>query len=86
MNVSEDYDGKIERMSTHLDLLPRAEDTEKLLEENKAVLVKALTSKAVPRDTKAAVKTISPQVAPRCTMAPRIGIRPRVAPKNGTRP
>ena len=81
MNVSEDYDDKIERLNTHPDLLLQAEDTEKLLQENMAVLVKALTSKAVPHDTKATVQAISPRVAPRGTVAPRIGIRPRVAPK-----
>ena len=76
MNISEDYDDEIERLNTHPDLLPRAEDTEKLLEENKAVLVKALTSKAVPHDTKATVKAIRPRVTPRGTVAPRNGIRP----------
>ena len=59
MNVSEEYDDEIERLSTHPDLLPRAEDTEKLLEVNKAVLDEALTSKVVPKDTKSAVKAVS---------------------------
>ena len=60
MNVSEDYDDEIEHLNTHQDLLPRAEDTEKLLQENRAILVKALMSKAVLRDAKATVKAISP--------------------------
>ena len=43
MNVSQDYDDDVERLNTHPDLLPPAEDTEKLLKEDRAVLVKALT-------------------------------------------
>ena len=86
MNVPEDYDDDVERLNTHPKLLPPAEDTEQLLKEDRAVLVKALTSKAVPRDTKAAVKAISPRMAPRGTVAPRKSIRPRVAPKDGIRP
>ena len=61
MNVSEDYDDKIERLNTtYPDLLPPAEDTEKLLQEDRVVLVKALMPQVVTRDTKAAVKAISP--------------------------
>ena len=60
MNVSEDYDDDIKRLNTHPDLLPHAEDTEKLLQENRAVHIQAVMSKAVPRNTKAAVKAISP--------------------------
>ena len=56
------------------------------MQENRAVLVKALTSKAVPRDTKATVKAISPRVAPHGTMAPRNGTRLRAAHKNGICP
>ena len=86
MNVSEDYDGKIERLNTHPDLLPRAEDMKKLLQENRALIIKALTSKAVPRDSKATIRAISFQVAPRGTVAPQIGIKPRVAPQNSIQP
>ena len=86
MNVSEDYDDDIERLNTHPDLLPPAEDTEKLLQENRAVLIKALTPRVVPRDTKAAAKAISLRVVPLGTVAPRKSIRLRVAPKNGIRP
>ena len=60
MNVSQDYDDDVERLNTHPDLLPPAEDMEKLLKEDRAVLVKALMSKVLPRDTKAAVKAIGP--------------------------
>ena len=60
MNVSQDYDDDIERLKTHLDLLPPAEDTEKLLKEDRAVLVKALTSKAISRAPTAATKANSP--------------------------
>jgi hypothetical protein len=86
MNVSQDYDDDVERLNTHPDLLPPAEDTEKLLKEDRAVLVKALTSKVLPKDTKTAAKANSPRVAPRGTVAPRNSIRPQVAPKNGIRP
>ena len=86
MNVSEDYEDEIEHLNTHLDLLLLAEDTDKLLEEDRAVLVKALLPRVLPRDTKAAVKAISLRVAPRGTLAPRNSIRPRVAPQNGIRP
>ena len=75
MNVSEDYHGKIERVNPHPDLLPPAEDMEKLLEEDRVVLIKVLTPRVVPRDTKAAVKAVSPRVAPGGTVAPRNGIR-----------
>jgi hypothetical protein len=86
MNVSEEYDDEVERLNTHPDLLPPAEDTKELLRKNTAVLIKALTSKALPRDTKAAVKAISERVAPGGTVAPRSGIRPRAAPKKGIKP
>ena len=86
MNVSEDYDDKIKCLNTHPDLLSRDEDMEKRLQENRKVIVKALTSKAVPHDTKATVKAIGSQVAPHGTVAPRNGIRLRVAPNNGIWP
>ena len=86
MNVSQDYDHDVERLNTHPDLLPPAEDMEKLLKEDRAVRVNALTSKAISRDPKAATKAISPQVVPRGPVATRKGIRPRVALKNGIRP
>ena len=81
MNVSEDYDDEIECLNTHPDLLPPAEDTEKLLQEDRAVLVKALSPRVLPRDTKAAMKAIRPRVAPCDTLALRNGIPPRVALK-----
>ena len=86
MNVPEEYDDEVERLDTHPDLLPPAEDTKELLRKNTAVLIKALTSKALPRDNKAAVKAISERVAPGGTVAPRSGIRPRAAPKKGIKP
>ena len=60
MNVSEDYDDELEHLNMHTDLLPPAEDTEKLLAEDRVVLVKALSSRMVPYDTKAAMKDIRP--------------------------
>ena len=58
MNVSEDYDDDTEHLNTHPDLLPPAEDTEKLLAADRAVLVRALSPRVLPRDTKAAVRVI----------------------------
>ena len=66
-------------MNTHPDLLLPAEDTEKLLAEDRALLVKALTPRVLPRGTKATVKAIGPQVAARGTVAPKN--RARVALK-----
>ena len=42
MNVAEDYDNKIEHFNTHPDLLPPADDGDKLLVSDSVVLVKAL--------------------------------------------
>ena len=58
MNVSEDYDDEIESLNTHPDLLSLAEDMEKLLGEDRAVLIKALSPRVLPHDTKSAVKAI----------------------------
>ena len=42
MNVAEGYDDEIERLNTHLDLLPPADNDDKLLESDSVVLCKAL--------------------------------------------
>ena len=60
MNVSEDYDGEIERLNMHPDLLPPAEDPGKLLQEDRAVLIKALIPRVLPHATKATAKAIRP--------------------------
>ena len=60
MDIPEDYDDEIEHLNTHPDILPPADDKKKLLGRDSAVLVKALTPRELPRDTKAAVKAISP--------------------------
>ena len=82
MNVSEDHDDEIERLYTHLELLPPAEELEKLLQENRVVFVNALTPRVVLCDTKAVMKSIIPQGALHDTVAQTKGTRPRVVPKN----
>ena len=60
VNVSKDYDDEIERLNMYPDLLAPDEDTEKLLQEDRAVLVKALMPQVISRNPKAVVKIISP--------------------------
>ena len=49
MNVSEDYDDKVECLNMHPDLLPPAYDGDKLLASGSVVLVKALKQQVAPR-------------------------------------
>ena len=78
MNVSEDYDEKVEHWNTHPDLLPQTDNKDKLLPRDSAVLVKALEPRVVPRDIRATVKAIRPQVVKRGTVASIQAINPQV--------
>ena len=75
MIVSEVCDDKIVHLNTHPDLLPPAEDTEKLLAADRAVLIKSLSPGVLPCDIKTAVKAIRPRVAPKHGIQPRVALK-----------
>ena len=85
MNVQENYDDKAERLNTHPDLLPPADDEDQILATNNAVLVKALKQQVAPHKATSDSVVLKSRVvtckASRNNLALIKALKKRVAPR-----